>query len=130
MQNRSQRLILQRGKGLGSFLGAIGRIFFPMIKKAIPAVTKIAKSSFVKKNLKKIGKRAAKSSVNVVGDLLTGKSPKLAINSEIQRIKKKIIKKISSEGPKKTKKVKRKKISRVIKSNFSKSKRRRKSILE
>ena len=104
---RSQRVILQRGKGLGSFLGSLGRIFIPMMKKAVPVISKIAKSKTVRRGIKRASKAALKSSVKVAADLLEGKKPKQAFNSEIERVKTKIIKKLKSVGKKKNKTKKR-----------------------
>lgn len=115
------RLIVQRGKGFGSFLGSLARSIMPVVRKIAPKVVKLAKS----KGVKKLVNHSTKAAVGVAADMLDGRSANDSVNKQVGIAKAKISKKlhkIANNPPKKP--IKPKPVKRP------RAKAKRKSILE
>lgn len=115
------RLIVQRGKGFGSFLGSLARSIMPVVKKIAPKVVKLAKS----KGVNKLVKHGTKAAVGVAADMLDGRSANDSVNKQVGLAKAKIskkLRKIAKDPPKQPTKPKSVKKPR--------SRAKRKSILE
>lgn len=94
------RLIVQRGKGFGSFLGTLARSIMPVVKKIVPKVVKLAKS----KGVNKLVKHGTRAAVGVAADMLDGRSANHSVNKQVGIAKAKIskkLRKIANDPPKK-----------------------------
>ena len=96
-----RRMRIQSGRGLGGIFSSLFKFIRPLattaIKKAVPALKKVATSKVVKQTFKNVGKSAKKSAirtaVDALSDLADGRDPKQTIIRGARNTAKKTIKK-------------------------------------
>jgi hypothetical protein len=69
-----RRVRFQSGRGIGGIFSSLFRMFKPMassvVKSAVPLLKKVAKSKFVRKTIKDVGRQAKRTAIRTAVDAL------------------------------------------------------------
>ena len=84
---------LQRGGGFGSFLSRLGSKFAPLLKKAVPAATKVAKKIANSDTAKQMGNLLAEKGIEAATDLIGNAiGGEVSADANIGNLQKKVVK--------------------------------------
>ena len=85
---------IQRGRGVGGWLGIVSKLFKPLGSLAVKAV----KSPAGKKIVKAVKNQAIDSSINVATNLASGKGVKESLKDEFENVKENTKRKVLTIG--------------------------------
>ena len=91
--------ILQRGRGIGGLLRLVKSIFSPIVRSLGKTAVKAVTSKVGKKVVKVMKDQAISSGLNMMTDVVKGKSLKKSALKEVKVVKKKLAKGIESINP-------------------------------
>ena len=84
---------LQRGGGFGSFLSRLGSKFVPLLKKAVPAASKVAKKIANSDTAKQMGNLLAEKGMEAATDLIGNAiGGEVSADANIGNLQKKFVK--------------------------------------
>jgi hypothetical protein len=95
-----RRVRFQSGRGIGGIFSNLFRMFKPLatsiVKSAVPVLKKVAKSKFVRKTIKDVGRQAKRSAirsaVDALEDVAAGQDPSKKIVNTAKKISQKTLK--------------------------------------